>query len=45
VNKLIVFAAVDSGGKRVVAYARSTLKEAGYWEQRMMLIVGTLKGK
>lgn len=44
-NKLIVFTTLDSGDKRVVAYALCSLKEVNYWEQRMMLIVGTLTGK
>jgi hypothetical protein len=42
VNKLAVFAAVDVGKRRVVAYALCPLSQAGYWEQRLMLIVGTL---
>lgn len=41
---LVAFATVDSGGKRVVAYAWAPLKERAYWEQRLMLLVGTLKG-
>lgn len=43
VNKLATFATVDVGKKRVVAYALCPLPQAGYWEQRLMLIVGTLK--
>lgn len=43
-DKMIVFRVVDSGGKRVVAYAWCQPKDASYWEQRMMLMVGTLKG-
>lgn len=42
-NKLIVFASVDVDGKRVVAYALCPLRQANYWEQRLMQIVGTLK--
>lgn len=42
-DKLIVFKVVDSGGKRVVAYGWCQLKQASYWEQRLMLLVGTLK--
>jgi hypothetical protein len=42
-NKLIVFGTLDVADKRVVAYATCPLKEASYWEQRLMLIVGTLK--
>jgi hypothetical protein len=44
-NKLVVFTTVDTGEKRVVAYALCSLRETSYWEQRLMLIVGTLKGK
>lgn len=40
---LMAFATVDSGNKRVVVYAWAPLKERAYWEQRLMLIVGTLK--
>ena len=43
-DKMVVFGVTDSGGKRVVAYAWCELKKANYWEQRMMLLVGTLKG-
>lgn len=42
-DKLIVFKVADSGGKRVIAYAWCPLKQATYWEQRLMLLVGTLK--
>ncbi len=41
-NKLVAFRTVDVGGKRVVAYAHCPLKQANYWEQRLMHIVGTL---
>lgn len=42
-DKMIVFRVVDSGGKRLVVYAWCQFKDASYWEQRMMLVVGTLK--
>lgn len=42
-DKLVVFSVADSGGKRVVAYAWCELKKKDYWEQRLMLLVGTLK--
>lgn len=43
-DKLIVFKVIDAGGERVVAYAACHPKQASYWEQRLMLLVGTLKG-
>lgn len=43
IEKMMVFSVVDSGGKRVVAYAWCQLGESNYWEQRLMLLVGTLK--
>jgi hypothetical protein len=43
-DKLVVYRVADSGGKRVVAYAWCELKKRDYWEQRLMLLVGTLKG-
>jgi hypothetical protein len=42
-DKLVVFKTVDSGGKRVIAYAWCQPKQSSYWEQRLMLLVGTLK--
>jgi hypothetical protein len=42
-NKLIVVSTVDIEGKRVVAFAYCPQIEARYWEQRLMLIIGTLK--
>lgn len=41
-NKLVVFSTIDSGGKRIVAYAKCQLQELPYWEQRLMQIVGSL---
>jgi hypothetical protein len=43
-DKLIVYKVVDVAGERVVAYAACHPKQASYWEQRLMLLVGTLKG-
>jgi hypothetical protein len=43
-DKLVVFTVVDTGGKRVVAYGWCQPRQASYWEQRLMLLVGTLKG-
>ncbi len=43
-NLFVVYKVVDTGGKRVVAYASCGLKQMGYWEQRMMGTVGSLKG-
>ena len=45
VNKLVVFASVDSGAKRVVAYATCPLKDLPYWEPRLMQIVGSLAAR
>lgn len=45
VNKLVVFASVDSGSKRVVAYATCPLKDLPYWEQRLMQVVGSLTAR
>ena len=42
VHKLAVFTSVESGGKRIVAYATCQLKDQPYWEQRLMQIVGSL---
>jgi hypothetical protein len=42
-DKLLVFKTADVGGKRVIAYAWCQPKQASYWEQRLMLLVGTLK--
>lgn len=44
IEKMMVFRVTDTGGKRVVAYAWCQLRDAGYWEQRLMLLTGTLKG-
>lgn len=43
-DKLIVYKVIDAGGERVVAYASCHPKQGSYWEQRLMLLVGTLKG-
>ncbi len=43
IEKMMVYSVVDSGGKRVIAYAWCQLSVAGYWEQRLMLVTGTLK--
>ena len=45
VNKLVVFASVESRGKRVVAYATCPLKDLLYWEQRLMQVVGSLTAR
>lgn len=45
VNKLVVFATVESGAKRVVAYATCPLKDLPYWEQRLMQVVGSLAAR
>lgn len=42
VNKLVVFSTVESQGKVIVAYATCQWKDQGYWEQRLMQIVGSL---
>ena len=42
VNKLLVYASLESGKKLVVAYAYCELKDLPYWEQRLMQIVGSL---
>ena len=42
VNRLVVFSAVESGGKRIVAYVECQLKDLPYWEQRLMQIIGSL---
>ncbi len=42
VNKLVVYSAVASQGKLVVCYAACPWKDLGYWEQRLMQIVGSL---
>ncbi len=42
VNKLLVYASVESGKKLIVAYAYCELKDRPYWEQRLMQIVGSL---
>lgn len=44
IEKLVALTTIDSGGKRVVAYAWCQLSQRAYWEQRLMLLVGTLKG-
>ncbi len=43
IEKMMVFRVIDSGGKRVVAYGWCQLGAASYWEQRLMLVTGTLK--
>jgi len=45
VNKLVVFAAVESNGKLVVAYADCQWKDLQYWEQRLMQVIGSLEPK
>ncbi len=45
VNKLVVFASVDTAGKRVVTYATCPLKDLPYWEQRLMQVVGSLAAR
>ena len=42
VHKLAVFTSVESGDKRIIAYATCQLKDLPYWEQRLMQIVGSL---
>jgi hypothetical protein len=42
VNKLVVFSTVESQGKLIVAYTSCQWKDQGYWEQRLMQIVGSL---
>ena len=42
VNKLLVYASVESGKKLIVAYAYCELKDLPYWEQRLMQIVGSV---
>jgi hypothetical protein len=41
-NMLIVYSVIDVKDQRIVAYADATLKQKSYWEQRLMLILGTL---
>ncbi len=43
IEKMMVYSVIDTGGKRVVAYGWCQLGESNYWEQRLMLLVGTLK--
>ncbi len=41
-NMLIVYSVIDVNDQRIVAYADASLKQKSYWEQRLMLILGTL---
>ena len=45
VNKLVVFSTVENRGKLIVAYANCQWKDQGYWEQRLMQIVGSLTAR
>jgi len=41
--KFVAYRAFDSKKRRIVAFASCPLKERRYWEQRLMLILGTMK--
>jgi len=41
-NMLIVYSVLEVSGRRILAYADTPLTQKGYWDQRLMLIVGSL---
>lgn len=41
-NMLVVYSVIDVNDQRIVAYADAGMKQKSYWEQRLMLILGTL---
>jgi len=43
VNKFVTYSTLETDGKIVVAYAICSMKDMPVWEQRLMLITGTLR--
>ena len=41
-NMLVVYSVINVNDQRIVAYADAGMKQKSYWEQRLMLILGTL---